>query len=261
MTQNFNRYAYCLNNPLIYTDPDGEFVIAAALIGMAVAAAIDYGVQVGMNYAKGLRGNEAWFGQVDFVDVGISAAVGFLTAGSAASLKLADAGVKTASGFAQFLAKPGTKQFIKHGSKVLSASIDFKPSEGLQIIGGDDLSAGEVALRLGTSYAVDFAAKKVTDQFTDRIVRRKAIEYQWALREGGSRLELDQLRTDYEFSSALNRLNKTLYNLRPEVLQIPELNVSPLDDLILSPANDFPNAVMERFFDDVNGYYWEINWY
>ena len=26
--QNFNRYSYCLNNPLKYTDPDGEFVFA-----------------------------------------------------------------------------------------------------------------------------------------------------------------------------------------------------------------------------------------
>lgn len=34
-SQNFNRYAYCLNNPLKYTDPDGEFwhIIAGALIG------------------------------------------------------------------------------------------------------------------------------------------------------------------------------------------------------------------------------------
>jgi uncharacterized protein RhaS with RHS repeats len=23
---NYNRYSYCLNNPLIYTDPDGEIV-------------------------------------------------------------------------------------------------------------------------------------------------------------------------------------------------------------------------------------------
>ncbi len=23
----FNRYSYCLNNPLVYTDPDGEFLI------------------------------------------------------------------------------------------------------------------------------------------------------------------------------------------------------------------------------------------
>jgi RHS repeat-associated protein len=37
-TQNFNRYAYCVNNPLIYTDPDGEFVVAALIIGALVGA-------------------------------------------------------------------------------------------------------------------------------------------------------------------------------------------------------------------------------
>lgn len=31
-TQSFNRYAYCLNNPLKYTDPDGEFFILDAWI-------------------------------------------------------------------------------------------------------------------------------------------------------------------------------------------------------------------------------------
>src|SRR5690606_19214977 len=34
-TQNFNRYAYALNNPLMYVDPDGEFIVAA-LIGAAI---------------------------------------------------------------------------------------------------------------------------------------------------------------------------------------------------------------------------------
>ena len=31
-TQNFNRYAYCLNNPLTYTDPDGNSFIETAVI-------------------------------------------------------------------------------------------------------------------------------------------------------------------------------------------------------------------------------------
>ena len=41
----FNRYAYCLNNPLIYTDPDGEFiftilaaVLCPPLLPIAIAA-------------------------------------------------------------------------------------------------------------------------------------------------------------------------------------------------------------------------------
>jgi RHS repeat-associated protein len=34
-SQNFNRYAYCLNNPLVYTDPSGDFfIIDSWLIGL-----------------------------------------------------------------------------------------------------------------------------------------------------------------------------------------------------------------------------------
>ena len=34
--QNYNRYSYCLNNPLKYTDPEGELFWEAVLIGAAV---------------------------------------------------------------------------------------------------------------------------------------------------------------------------------------------------------------------------------
>ena len=35
-SQNFNRYSYCLNNPLKYTDPDGNFVVTfGAAVGIA----------------------------------------------------------------------------------------------------------------------------------------------------------------------------------------------------------------------------------
>jgi RHS repeat-associated protein len=39
-TQDYNRYTYARNNPLMYTDPDGEFVWFAPLIAIAVSAAI-----------------------------------------------------------------------------------------------------------------------------------------------------------------------------------------------------------------------------
>lgn len=39
-SQNFNRYTYCLNNPLIYTDPSGEFW--HLIIGAAIGGAINW---------------------------------------------------------------------------------------------------------------------------------------------------------------------------------------------------------------------------
>jgi RHS repeat-associated protein len=47
-SQNFNRYSYCLNNPLKYTDPSGEIawfvpVIAGAIIGAYAGASIQSG--------------------------------------------------------------------------------------------------------------------------------------------------------------------------------------------------------------------------
>ena len=37
-TQNFNRYGYCLNNPLVYVDENGEFLWAAVIIGAIFGA-------------------------------------------------------------------------------------------------------------------------------------------------------------------------------------------------------------------------------
>nr|WP_314289224.1 RHS repeat-associated core domain-containing protein [uncultured Capnocytophaga sp.] len=39
-TQNFNRYGYCLNNPLVYVDQDGEFFWIPVIIGAIVGAYI-----------------------------------------------------------------------------------------------------------------------------------------------------------------------------------------------------------------------------
>ncbi len=45
-SQSFNRYAYCWNNPLRYTDPDGEFLVLSMLVGATFGAAIN----IAMNF-------------------------------------------------------------------------------------------------------------------------------------------------------------------------------------------------------------------
>ena len=68
-TQNFNRYAYCMNNPLKYTDPDGEWahLVIGALIGGIVNVATN--LKHINTFGEGL----AYFG--------IGAAAGALSAG------------------------------------------------------------------------------------------------------------------------------------------------------------------------------------
>jgi len=53
----FNRYAYCLNNPLIYTDPSGEFIFTAlaVLTGQLWALPITNGADFGA-VTVGIRG-------------------------------------------------------------------------------------------------------------------------------------------------------------------------------------------------------------
>ena len=66
---NYNGYVYCLNNPLIYTDPTGEiFVIDDILIAAAIGAIINVGIQ-------GVSGNINSAGDF-FLAAGIGALAG-----------------------------------------------------------------------------------------------------------------------------------------------------------------------------------------
>lgn len=73
-----NMFAYCRNNPINISDPNGEFgLLALCLIGGLVSAAVDYGSQVYDNHENGKTGSEMWtdvnWGQV--VSSGVSGAV------------------------------------------------------------------------------------------------------------------------------------------------------------------------------------------
>ena len=59
-TQNFNRYAYCMNNPLKYTDPDGEFFILDSWLVGFVSKFISTGsLKQSWNEANKRAGNDA----------------------------------------------------------------------------------------------------------------------------------------------------------------------------------------------------------
>ncbi len=152
-SQNFNRFSYCYNNPLAFNDPDGEFVIAAFLIGMAVSAVIDYGIQVGMNYTNGYKGKDAWVNKVDFFDVTVSGVIGGLTAGWGASLKAGDAVGKVG----MFMVN--NAKLVKTGEIIATSAVDIT-GEGWQDVTFNQFGQRAVT-GIATMYASDYVSNKL----------------------------------------------------------------------------------------------------
>lgn len=91
MSQNFNRYSYCLNNPLKYTDPTGEWVesVVMGIVGGAAnlvmnAKNVDtFGegaLVFGVGFVKGFL-TEYTAGQSWFVQVGVQTLMAGVTSG------------------------------------------------------------------------------------------------------------------------------------------------------------------------------------
>ena len=91
-TQNYNRYSYCLNNPLKYTDESGELfgvddaIILTILAAAGVSMLIDYGIQIASNVLES-RDHPEWtnrdifLNQIDWFDIGVSGVIGGITGG------------------------------------------------------------------------------------------------------------------------------------------------------------------------------------
>ena len=68
---NYNRYAYAFNNPLIYSDPDGESIVAAIIIGAVIGA-----------YTGGTIANDGQYNPTKW-DYGSGKTWGYMLAGAA----------------------------------------------------------------------------------------------------------------------------------------------------------------------------------
>jgi len=111
-TQNFNRYSYALNNPLVYVDQDGEIVITTAiLIGAGVSILINYAVQIASNYASGYKGADAWINNIDYLDLAINGLIGGITAG-------ASNGVTATTAFGKTLISIAKSKAWEYGSLI-----------------------------------------------------------------------------------------------------------------------------------------------
>lgn len=134
-SQNFNRYSYALNNPLRYTDPNGEFVwipfVAAALIGG------------GLNWwAHGANFDMAG---LKYFGIGMGVGIAGYVTGGAAFTALAGAGAAIGTGGALIGVGAGAIGFF--GASTVSML-------GNNVLMGDPMpTPGEMATGLGISMA------------------------------------------------------------------------------------------------------------
>lgn len=110
-SQNFNRYSYCLNNPLKYCDPDGEFAWMPILIGAIMGGGLG-----GLTYTSTmLLPNSSWDTSNFLKSVGVGAMSGALSAASSQLSTLAPAGTvlnKFTSSFGYKLLSQTTNSII-----------------------------------------------------------------------------------------------------------------------------------------------------
>lgn len=134
-SQNFNRYSYALNNPLRYTDPNGEFVWIPFVVAALIGGGLNWWAH-GANFdMAGLK----YFG----IGMGVGVA-GYVT-GGAAFTALAGAGAAVGTGGAIAGAGAGLIGFF--GASTVSML-------GNNVLMGDPMpTGGEMAMGMGISMA------------------------------------------------------------------------------------------------------------
>lgn len=103
-SQGFNRYSYCMNNPLRYNDPTGEVVqsVVMGVIGGAtnvlfnaqnIDSFAEFGLLFGVGFVKGFL-TEYTLGQSWFLQVGVYAAMGGISSGVNKMVSIGDGSFK-----------------------------------------------------------------------------------------------------------------------------------------------------------------------
>jgi len=161
LSQDFNRYAYCRNNPLKYTDPSGESLTLAIITGIAVAATINYGVQVAVNRSMGAEWKDALWGNIDWLDVIVSGVIGGVTAG-------ASSGFTAGTSFGKGLISVGKSNWWKYGSIIGGSAItsffDWTRNDGFTVKPFEEAST-EFVFNMMTAGASQVSGKAAGNLF------------------------------------------------------------------------------------------------
>ena len=186
-SQSFNRYAYCLNNPLKYTDPSGESIVLAVLVGAFWSSAMSLAVNFDNISTDADFVNVATLGALGGA---VGGAAGFVAGGAVAGVLGTEGAIpgfltSASGGFAGSLA----------GTSVTSWCTGSTFGDGLMAglkagaISG--LTAGLIGAHNGAIDAINAGGEMWTGKINDDVI----IEYLG----GGKGIRLE---TDYNNSMA-----------------------------------------------------------
>ena len=116
-SQNFNRYAYCLNNPLRYVDPSGEVLWEAVVVGAIIGAFSNTAMQVMSGNVN--NSGQFWIAAgIGAISGGLGGAAGY-EAGLGAAMWLGEGsliGIGAASGLANGFVSTSTAAWMQGAS-------------------------------------------------------------------------------------------------------------------------------------------------
>jgi len=188
-SQNFNRYSYCLNNPLKYTDPDGEWI--HIVIGAVVGGVINV-------VSKAVNGqiNSFWDGLAAF---GIGAGAGALATVTGGAGYTAVAG-NSAGGFFAGFASGAVGSIFSMSTQNIGNHLYF----GDPIMSGKEFVLGVAASAFTSGVLSGVVAEFDGRKFFTGIEKTTTLEL--------NPIEPVSVTSEYKASNSITTKETTIYN-------------------------------------------------
>nr|WP_314263462.1 RHS repeat-associated core domain-containing protein [uncultured Moellerella sp.] len=210
-----NGYAYCLGDPINIRDPSGHFAILGLLIGAIIGAVVGATISAAAEGIRAVVTHTAF----DWKQVGIGAALGFISGGFGAAAK----GLKM-----------GAQIGLAAVDSVVSGAADF----GLNVAAGQDMKNAGINASIGAvvgfvTFGVNFKPNRQSGEMIELSTMRRSNQ------SSSRRSSLNSVRSEYfDARSLSNDFELGRSNLTAE--KVMELKSLPFE--LLDPYSQFELA-------------------
>ena len=261
-TQNYNRYSYCLNNPLTYVDPSGEFFWIPIVVGAVIGGVVNLGIKASQgqinSWVDGLAafGIGAVAGAVGAFTGGVAfAAAGGAAAGAGGFLAGAAGGI-AGSAFATPIQSIGNSMYF--GDPMITGKQYFASVAIGGLAGG--VINGSVALWNGKTFWT--GSNRNTNFSLSGIASNSIVEEQQNKLNTGdnTKLQSQLVHNNHEFTvETIEPLDSYSIEGRTIIMQRPKINgykpfLADKTDLYHNFPKEFDALIVQK-----GSWSWRIN--